>query len=95
MNALCKEHVQVEAVFRRVQWLPVSAYKALGDYIDASPEQVLSHLENEKGREFFGALVIWVHKSTVHTHMPFMSNDVNKGRRSAHGKRIATRTNHL
>lgn len=69
MRALCIEHLWIGPVFRRVQWLPVSAFVALGNYIDAPPEQVLSHLQERttEDKEFFGALVLWVHYSMSYT----------------------------
>lgn len=53
-------------MFRKVKWLTVKAYSALGDCIAASPGQVLAQLQKQgEPRVFFGALVIWVHKSTT------------------------------
>lgn len=57
-------------MFRKVKWLTVKAYKVLDDHIAASPNRVLAHLEKQgEPRVFFGALVIWVHKSTTRGHV--------------------------
>ena len=36
-----------------MQWLSVSAHEALGDAIDSSHEQVLTHLEGARGSRVF------------------------------------------
>ena len=61
MTDLCKKHTSLDAVFQAVQWLSVSAHEALGDAIDSSHDQVLTRLEGAADREFFGALVLWIH----------------------------------
>lgn len=71
VTALCKKHTSLDAVFQDVQWLSISAYEALGDAIDASHEQVLTHLERvDTDREFFGALVLWVHSTKLGMSVP-------------------------